>query len=136
MCWEFKEQDMQGAREYANLFKTGQYGRFYIVSDSHARGETFHIQILPEGEKAINNGHNNPCLNSNAVEVYGITGGQPGWTETYGWLHEGKWQDDFYSLINAEKLDKQSIKNQQEENKKYQALKKQQRVKSLLENYS
>ena len=34
-----------------------------------------------------------------AVEVYGITGGQPGWTETYGWLHRGKWEQDFAALV-------------------------------------
>jgi hypothetical protein len=28
-----------------------------------------------------------------------MTGGQRGWTETYGWLHEGKWQDDFEALV-------------------------------------
>jgi len=30
---------MNGAREFAYLFETGQYDRFYIVSGSHARGE-------------------------------------------------------------------------------------------------
>lgn len=90
---------MKGAGKYATKFETGQYGKLYIVSGSHARGRTFHIYILPKGEAAIPNGPNNPPLNKDAVEVYGIIGGQPGWTEIYGWLHEGKWQEDFAGLL-------------------------------------
>ena len=90
---------MKGAREYAGLFKTGQYGRFYIVSSSHARGRTFHIQVLPENEEAVSNGVGNLCLNGDAVEVYGSVSGRPGWTEEYGWLHKGAWCDDFYAIV-------------------------------------
>lgn len=89
---------MKGARTYASLFETGQYGRLYIVSSSHARGDTFRIFVLPEGEKAISNGKGNPCLNKDAVCVFGVISGQPGWTEQYGWLHEGKWIKDFKVL--------------------------------------
>ena len=89
---------MQGAREYATMFSTGQHGRLYLSSHYHARGKTFHIYVLPEGEAALPNGPNRP-LNKDAVEVYGITGGQPGWTETYGWLHCGKWEQDFAALV-------------------------------------
>jgi hypothetical protein len=92
-------------QEYAELFKTGQYGRFYIVSGMHARGRTFHIYILPEGEGGIYNGKDNRPLNENAVEVYGVTGGDPGWSETYGWLHHGKWEQDFAELVDAMKVD-------------------------------
>ncbi|MCE5224880.1 MAG: hypothetical protein LLG05_03380 [Porphyromonadaceae bacterium] len=90
---------MEGAREYSELFKTGQYGRLYITSGRHARGRTFHIQVLPKYEKARPNGDTNMCLNSDAVEVYGIIGGQPGWTEFYGWKHEGPWQYDFEQMV-------------------------------------
>lgn len=89
---------MNGARQYAQIFKTGQYGRLYIVSSQHARGKTFRIQVLPKDEKAMPNGEGNLCLNENAVEVYGIIEGQPGWSESYGWLHMGPWQQDFYKL--------------------------------------
>jgi len=90
---------VKGAREYARLFETGQYGRLYIVSGYHARGKTFHIFVLPDGEKAIPNGPNSPPLNDDAVEVYGIIDGNPGWTESYGWLHQGRWQDDFQAMV-------------------------------------
>lgn len=126
---------MKGAREYANLFTTGQYGRLYIVSGRHARGQTFRIYVLPKGEAAKSNGDNNPCLNDNAVEVYGVVGGQPGWTESYGWLHEGKWQQDFERLVESKKLEREAkllrdtattIETQQAEN---------QRVMKLLNDY-
>lgn len=97
---------MKGATEYAALFETGQYGRFYIVSDSHARGKTFHIQILPKDEIARPNGAGNLCLNGDAVEVYGIIGGRPGWDEYYGWKHFGPWQRDFEKLVEDRKNEK------------------------------
>jgi hypothetical protein len=90
--------EMEGAREYARLFKTGQYEKLYIVSGEHARGKTFYVYVLPEKEQAISNGPNNGPLNKDAVLVYGIVGGNPGWTESYGWLHKGKWQEDFEKL--------------------------------------
>lgn len=89
---------MNGAREYARLFETGQYGRLYVVSGSHARGRTFRIFVLPKDETAIPNGPNNGPANKETVEVYGVVGGQRGWTESYGWLHQGMWQEDFLQL--------------------------------------
>ena len=83
---------MQGAREYAELFSTGRHGRLFLLVGSHARGKTFQIYVLPEGAA-------DSPLSKDAVEVYGITGGQPGWTETYGWLHRGKWEGDFAELV-------------------------------------
>ena len=80
---------------YARIFNTGQIGRFYMVSGSHARGRTFHLYILPEG---VSINPKSPSLDE-AVEVYGITGGHPGWSESYGWLHEGPWVGDFEKLV-------------------------------------
>lgn len=96
---------MKGAREYAKLFETGQYGKLYITVGSHARGDTFRIQVLPKGEKASPNGTGNLCTNENAVVVYGVIGGNPGWTEFYGWLHKGKWQEDFNTLVRNRKAE-------------------------------
>jgi hypothetical protein len=125
---------MRGA-EKSHLFKTGQYGRLYITSGSHARGNTLRIQVLPEGEIAIPNGNNNSCLNRDAVEVYGEISGQLGCKEVYGWLHEGKWQDDFIKLvIDAEKkieyLRKQSEKSKIEKQKQ-----EEERLSKLLNDY-
>lgn len=86
---------MQGAREYADLFTTGQYGRLFISAGHHARGRTFHVWVLPEAEQVPKGSY----PSNHAVEVYGILGGQPGWTEWYGWLHQGPWQQDFERLV-------------------------------------
>lgn len=94
---------MQGSRGYCDLFTTGQYGRLYISVGSHARGSTFHIWVLPENlPEKWTRIHEVP----DAVEVYGVTGGQPGWTETYGWLHTGKWQEDFEMLVTQKIFEK------------------------------
>lgn len=126
---------MKGARRYANLFKTGQYGKLYLTSGSHARGRTFTIQVLPEGVKAKPNGSNNNCINSDAVEVYGMVSGQRGWTETYGWLHDGKWQADFCSLVKvAEDANVEKRANHAKSVRRREA-EKQESVKQLLSNY-
>lgn len=95
---------MKGAREYAKLFKTGQISQFYIVSGRHARGYTFHVYVLPEGAEAKSNGPCNPPIGVDYVEVYGVVDGQPGWTESYGWLKDGPWVDDFNKLAESMRL--------------------------------
>jgi len=126
---------MQGAREFAKLFKTGQYGKLYIVSGNHARGRTFQIQILPKDEVAIPNGENNLCLNKDAVEVYGVTGGNPGWSESYGWLHRGPWEKDFKKLTDEIIADRLSISKKAEEKALKAALEKHQQIQRLLDAY-
>lgn len=71
-------------------FETRQYGPFYIVSGSHARGKTFRAFLLdseqllsPNPQVGPNNRH--PDLRDNQ-EVYGVVKGIPGWTEKYGWI--------------------------------------------------
>lgn len=87
---------MNGAREYAELFRnTQQHGKLYLSVGEHARGKTFHIYVLPSEEKVLGLRLDIP----NAVEVYGIVSGNPGWTEGYGWLHRGPWEKDFEALV-------------------------------------
>ena len=126
---------MQGATEYAQLFKTGQYGRLYLSSGTHARGTTFHIYVLPEGEEARWNGDGNGPRNSDAVEVYGIVAGQPGWTESYGWLEKGPWQEDFLALVEARKAELAIQKKESDKNQKEKEFEETMRKKKLLESY-
>lgn len=91
---------MKGAREYAPLFKTGRHGRLWIISGEHARGKTFHIYVLPRLNVSPES-----LRHTDGVEVYGVTGGNPGWTEHYGWLHQGRWQNDFYALVEMRKVE-------------------------------
>jgi len=95
----------------------------------------FRIQILPKDEEAIPNGKQNLCLNKNAVEVYGVIGGNPGWTERYGWIHKGKWVDDFQIMVNdrtVKVLEEISKAEKLTAQLKEQEMK---RVKLLLNNY-
>lgn len=126
---------MKGAREYAQLFTTGPDGRFYYVSGKHARGLTFHIQILPIDEEAIPNGPNNLCLNEDAVEVYGVIGGQPGWTEVYGWLHRGPWEEDFERAVEEVKAERFDERQDKIEEKIQEARMNKQRIRMLLDTW-
>ena len=126
---------MKGATKYARLFKTGQYGKLYITSGSHARGETFEIQVLPQGEKAKPNGECNKCLNSDAIEVYGVVSGNPGWTEEYGWIHKGKWQEDFEALVLHKEMEEEIQKKLQVHLKRAKEQKERERTNNLLSHY-
>jgi hypothetical protein len=88
---------MKGADEYYDLFngKSQVIGRLFLQFHKHARGKCFEMFVIPEGGEPNIYGH----APFGSVEVYGMTGGQRGWTETYGWLHKGKWQDDFKALV-------------------------------------
>jgi hypothetical protein len=111
---------MVGAHEYAKMFPSGQYGYLRIYSGEHARGKYFHIYI---GRK------------ENEVEVYGILGGHPGWTEWYGWIHEGPWQQDFEKEIEKRKAE---LTAEFERSRQYKARTIQNesdRVKSVLRQY-
>lgn len=126
---------MQGARQYSELLTTEQVGRLYIVMGHHARGYTLQIFVLPEGEAALPNGPNNACLNSNAVEVYGVIAGQRGWTEEYGWLHRGPWCEDFQALV-KDRAEKRLAKQQaQAANIKAVREAEEKRMRSLLSTY-
>jgi hypothetical protein len=122
---------MKGANEYSQLFKTGQYGRLYIESSTHARGRTFKIKILPKGEAMFINGKRNP----NAVEVYGVVAGTPGWTEEYGWLHNGKWQDDFNDLVNQRRMEIEQLRKESEKTKEQKAIEAHDKKMALLRAY-
>lgn len=124
---------MKGADEYARIFETGQCGRFYFVSSSHARGATFNIYILPEGEKAIGNA--NSPLNNNAVEVYGIIRGNDGWSEEYGWLHKGKWVGDFLKLAKRAKALRAKMHLETTRKHDGKTAKENDRIKKLLATY-
>lgn len=126
---------MKGASRYAKLFKTGQYDRLYIVSGRHARGATFSIYILPFGVDGISNGENNAPLNIDAVEVYGVLGGQRGWTEYYGWKHEGLWVADFLIMVEGRLLAIQESNDEHEKNTLIKTKKSRVKTKALLDAY-
>lgn len=118
---------MRGANEYASLFSTGFYGQLYIISGSHARGKTFHIYVVPKGTENFDS--------RLAVEVYGIISGQPGWTETYGWLRKGKWVEDFEEMAKKRKLETQIYKGINTFLTFLSEKSKQERINSILNSY-
>jgi hypothetical protein len=124
---------MKGAREFADLFHSCQYGRLYVQIGSHARGKTLHIFVLPDG---VDVGQRSIYQVPDVVEVYGIVSGQPGWTEEYGWLHEGKWQGDFFALVESRKAEIEMQRIAKENHTKEQDDAQRKRIAQLLENYA
>jgi predicted aminopeptidase len=103
----------------------------FIYSASHARGYTFHIYALKEGVTVKGSFPSK----EEGVEVYGVVGGNPGWTESYGWLHNGKWQDDFRRLVEDRRDELERVASQSESEKAAKEAAEQERVKSLLSQY-
>jgi hypothetical protein len=87
---------MIGADKYYDLVVVGQgegifklvdgarykKGNFIFEIGSHARGKTFRAYIVGDDF------NKDTCFYSynSKLEIYGIIGGQSGWTERYGWL--------------------------------------------------
>lgn len=121
---------MIGADEYYNLINKafrlkvrelskincGGYGDGYkyenivFLLSEHARGKTFSIWIY-ETDYIID------ALKDNHIEVYGMTGGQRGWTETYGWTKDGLWKpyieryfSDLHKIIEKREQEQEIIK--------------------------
>lgn len=122
---------MKGATEYSGLFTIEQVGRLYIVPGSHARGETLQIWAMPSEEPYAKM----PWTHPEAVEVYGVTGGQLGWTECYGWLHAGKWQEDFAALVEKRKALREELRIAREQEKAAAEATERDRKSQLLRNY-
>lgn len=122
---------MNGAREYASLFNEEQHGRLYLVPGSHARGRTFDVWVLPNDQPV------NPraLLSSGAVKVYGAVGGQPGWTEYYGWIHRGPWEADFQVLVKKRKAEIATKNKSRAEAELERKEAEEQRVRSVLDSY-
>ena len=119
---------MNGAREYAELFGVShQHGKLYIKVGSHARGKTFELYVTPT-DCAV-------CLGSEMIEVYGITSGQPGWTETYGWLRKGPWEADFAKLVEEAKAEKLVLATENKARKDALAEEREAKAKAILSAY-
>ena len=83
------------------MLQTGQYGRLYITNGSHARGDVFHVYVLPHGAAAKYAGDLNPPAGIDSVKVYGEVGEDYRHDATFGWIHEGPWQEDLRRLAEA-----------------------------------
>jgi len=113
---------MNGAREFADLVGSRKHNKLQTVASQHARGKTFHVYILNDaGEQT--------------VEVYGVVSGNPGWTEQYGWLHSGKWIEDFDNLVESLRLEKEEKERINEATTQEAADARNLRLQTLLKEY-
>ncbi len=120
--------------DLAHLFPTGQYGRFYVVSNLDDRDTPFRVQVLPAGEAALPNGKPNLCLNSDAVLVYGLLPTEDRHKNS-GWLHQGKWIEDFMEMAFAKKAEIDARKEAETAAKNERELAAKNRIQELLARY-
>ena len=129
---------MEGAREYNDVFKRvgEQIERLWIASGSHARGRTLNIYVIPKGE-VVTEYHpsNGYPYHDNLVEVYGIINGELGWTEQYGWLMDGKWQEDFKNIIKQRRKENALELKMLTAKKNDKLEQEQEKIKNLLSDY-
>jgi hypothetical protein len=122
---------MNGAREYYNLIKRAlerglgdlkyidncylNENILYRIS-SHARGTCFHIYLVEDLQ--------NISVNK-SFEVYGVISGNLGWTESYGWIHNGNWNEPILNYLKNleseiklfdENIEKEKHQKEQERN--------------------
>lgn len=71
-----------------------QYENIVFLLMEHARGKTFKIWIYETSDIQH-------YIKDEHLEVYGITGGDPGWTESYGWVKKGAWIDYIEKYFNS-----------------------------------
>ena len=125
---------MNGADEYYDLFKgkSQQIGRLFMRCSRHARGRCFEIYVLPEGVEVKGKFIGDAI---SAVEVYGMISGRRGRTESYGWVHKGKWQDDFSEMILSKKEEGDAERFKYNEDVRAAEIEKKAKVNSLLSSY-
>jgi hypothetical protein len=114
------------------LFKTGQYDKLYITVSDYRGTPTIRIQVLPKDEEAKSNGSPNMCLNENAVIVYGQIEEN---STDYAWTHQGKWQDDFYKMVDEKNNHRIEEEFKLLKNKLGRELKEKNRQYALLQQY-
>lgn len=81
----------------------------YALSD-HARGKCFRICLVKDNtlvDKEL-------VSKDNCLEVYGVIGGNLGWTEEYGWLKKGTWVTPILKYLRD--LEKAIEKHDEEQN--------------------
>jgi len=124
---------MKGANEYARLFGRERHGRLMLWPGHHARGKTFEIWILNKNN--LSNVISYPSESNGDIKVYGAIRGQVGWTEEYGWIHVGKWCDDFNDIVaERRKIANFNAKAAEEAHKKSE-LDRNKRIEELLSEY-
>jgi len=112
------------AKDYAELFETGLYGRLFIYVGSPARGWAFQIYVVPDEFVGDYQSHD-------AVEVYGLVG-----NDEYGWKHNGPWQDDFGQLVIDRRAKLRLAQSEKLAEERAEKLAKESRIQKLLADYS
>ncbi len=148
---------MNGAREYYNIIsqatrfkiddlrKLNRDDAWYIGSEvyingnvvyglsDHARGKCFRIYLV---ENTSDLTDKEIVSKDNCFEVYGILGGQNGWTEYYGWKHKGKWVKPITNYLNKLKEEIALRYKKADEEKRFKETEKQKQTEFTVNKFN
>lgn len=75
-------------------------------------------------------------LKNTAFEVYGIVGGQPGWTEIYSWIHKGNWVDPIEKYLRDLSEEIRLYDEEIEQEKQRKRLKETRKIEDQVEKFN
>lgn len=114
---------MKEVTRFVEVFgnKTERCGQLYIHSEYTAYSVIFEIYVIKAGVKLF--------LPDEAVLVYGLLQHKEINSIYYGWKYDGKWQNDFYSLVEKREKETKTVR------KKVLKDKEQERINKILNSY-
>ncbi|PHE64431.1 hypothetical protein COF68_06230 [Bacillus toyonensis] len=83
------------------------HGNVVFVTSTHARGECFQMFLVEDPHAS------DERIKNEALEVYGVVSGNPGWTEVYDWIHKGEWVEFIENYLRRLETQLQNISNEQ-----------------------
>ena len=114
------------------VITTEQINRLYITSQAN---KMLTIQVLPEGEKALTTSPEEPCVNTNAVIVFQWWLDRGEFSVHNYWTFEGKWQQDFFHLVNSRLEELETSKQERLKLERAEARARLEKQIALLETY-
>jgi len=131
---------MKGAKEYVDIIYPNQYGQLYIEFDrtTYENKIIMNIYVVPHGldTKKFNLFDN---CKQQTVKVYGLTSLSK---NCCGWLHYGKWVEDFKTLVSQARYAFTIMKEKEKRQKVIMRLKEmtksidaKERVSKILKDY-
>lgn len=96
------KKPIENLNKYFYLFKTGQYGRFYVwnVSSKYFAHDMFEVYVLPLNIAKNPSKVHEGSIYKESVKIYGYyyNYGEMFKHKSGQWYYEGPWQQDFLNL--------------------------------------
>jgi len=110
------------AIEYANLFGRGRVGKLFLDPCFTDCEPIFRVYVLADEKKGL--------VPGNFIEVYGELE-----RKRYGWRHRGRWEQDFYALVERRKAEVAAEADRANQKKLAAEEAERQRIAKILDSY-